>query len=352
VRLFSMPDRRLAGLGGLLVLACFFMAACPGTASASLKTPSPFPTKACPVHGHIELNVTYSCVAEFTLRASHGYRITVSADPTTGVRRPHRFVNLTVKGHGGTAEYSVHGTVTPTTIRANFGRLGKVSVRFEPSGRRRDVRVPKKCTKERPRVVTSRLGKFVGAIQFRGERGYTQVSAHSAYGGIGDPLADTPKELQCEFQVSESQHKRELESVSLDGSPPESQISFSVFRLFGHLSTSTASAKAPPARDGHYLFLAFVTEMVGKMSIHRSSGSIGNSKDFVFDISLSSATVSPPFPFTGSGSFLRNADGSTSWTGTLAVPLPGLGSVGLTGGIADLATVAEKANQFEEELER
>ncbi|HEY4778025.1 MAG TPA: hypothetical protein VIH47_00330 [Solirubrobacterales bacterium] len=323
-----------------------------GVASANPNTPETFPTEACPVHGHIELNVSYSCTAEFTLSASNGYRITVSADPTTGGRRFHRFVHLTAKGHGGTAEYNVHGIVTPTTIKADFGHLGKISVGFEPSGRQRNVRVPKKCMKERPRVVTSRLGKFVGTIKFRGERGYTRVSAHSATGGTGDPLANTPKKLQCDFHESDAEHKRELESVSLDGSPPNSQISFSAFHLFGDLPASTASGKALPPKGDRYLFLVFAGEKVGKMSILRSTGALGTSKDFVFDKTLSSATVRPPFPFTGSGSFLRKADGSTSWTGNLAAPLPGLGTVSLTGGKADLATVAAKANQFEEELEK
>lgn len=348
-----MLDARFAGRGGLLFLGCLMaLAGLSGVASANPNIPKAFPTEACPVQGHIELNVSYSCAAEFTLRASNGYRITVSADPTTGVRQFHRFVHLTAKGHGGTAEYTVHGTVTQTAIKADFGHLGKIAVRFEPSGRQRNVRVPKKCMKERPRVVTSRLGKFVGTIEFRGERGYTRLSAHSANGGTGDPLANTPKKPQCDFHESDAEHKRELESVSLDGSPPDGKMSFSAFRFFGGFPVSTASGEALPPRGDRYLFLVFAGEKVGKMSILRSSGALGTSKDFVFDGTLSSATVRPPLPFMGSGSFLRNPDGSTSWTGNLAAPLPGLGTVSLTGGRADLATVATRANQLEEELKK
>jgi hypothetical protein len=87
------------------------------------------------------------------------------------------------------------------------------------------------------------------------------------------------------------------------------------------------------------------------MRILRFAAALGGSETFVFDESLTSATVRPPFPFTGSGSFLRNPDGSISWTGTLAVSLPGLGSVQLTGGKAELATVAAHLKQLEEELE-
>jgi hypothetical protein len=319
-----------------------------GVASANPNTPRTFPAADCPVHGRIELNVTYSCAAEFTLRATNGYRITVSADAEGQTDE----VVLSVAGHGGDVRYSVPGKVTDGTIRARFGSLGRVSVRFRPSGRERDVRVPKKCLKDRPPVVTARLGNFVGTIKFRGERGYTQVSAHSAPGGTGDPLADTPKKLQCDFRESEVERERELESVSLNGAPPRGAISFSAARLFGDFPALAGSSKALPPKGDRYLFLALVGEKVGQMSILRSTGAVGESQDFVVDDGLTSATVQPPSPFTGSGTFLRNADGSTSWTGSLAVPMPGLGTVKLTGGKAELATVAEGLSSLEEELKK
>ena len=86
------------------------------------------------------------------------------------------------------------------------------------------------------------------------------------------------------------------------------------------------------------------------MSIERYTGASGGSEDFLFDDALTTAKVTPPSPFTGSGSFLRNADGSTNWTGTLGVPLPGLGTVRLTGGGSELATVATLLRQIEEKV--
>jgi hypothetical protein len=342
-------DARFAGRRGLLLLGCLIaLAGHSGVASANPNTPKSYPTAACPVHGRIESNVSYSCAAEFTLRASNGYRITVSADAEGQTDE----VVLSVDGRGGDVRYSVPGKVTTGTIQAKFGNLGRVSVRFHPSGRERNVRVPKKCMKQRPSVVTARLGKFVGTIRFRGERGYTQVSAHSASGGTGDPLADTPKKLQCDFRESETERERELESVSLDGAPPRAAISFSASRLFGDSPALAGSGKALPPKGDRYLFLALVGEKVGQMSILRSTGALGESQDFVIDDGLTSATVQPPSPFIGSGNFLRNADGSTSWTGSLAVPMPGLGTVKLTGGKAELATVAEGLSNLEEELKK
>jgi hypothetical protein len=332
--------------GGLLAFSC--LAAVFGfswAAAAGSAAPLTFPTEACPVHGRIESSVSYACAAEFTLPASNGYRITVSADP----EGRSDGVELTVAGHGANVQYIVPGKAGADTIKARFGDLGEVSVRFHASGRERDVRVPKKCMKERPRVVTSRLGRFVGTIKFRGEGGYTQVSARSAQGGTGDPLTNTAKKLQCEFRESEAERRRELESVSLEAAPPRAGIFFNAGRLFGDFPALAGKGKALPPKGDRYLFFVLAGERVGQMSIIRTTGAIGDAQDFLFDDALASATVRPPAPFTGSGSYLRNADGSTSWTGNLSVPVPGLGTVGLTGGTADLATVATRLERFEEE---
>jgi hypothetical protein len=292
-----------------------------------------FPGKACPI-AHIRSNVTYSCAAEFTLRGSNGYEITVSG----GLEGGENSVELSAEGRSGTVQYTAPGRVTDNGIEASFGKLGRVSVRFRPSG-------------QRPPVVTSRLGSFVGTIRFRGERGYTRVSARRADGGIGDPLANTPQKLVCDFHESDAAHERELESVSLDASPSGAGVSFGAFRLFGSWSDRIPPAGKGTLGGGRYLFLALSIERARKLSIFRYAAVLGRPEDFVFDDALTTATVRPPSPFTGSGSFLRNPDGSTSWTGTLAVRLPGLGAMRLTGGRAELATVATHLKQLEEKGE-
>jgi hypothetical protein len=68
-------------------------------------------------------------------------------------------------------------------------------------------------------------------------------------------------------------------------------------------------------------------------------------------IDVSSATVGPPKPFSGTASFVRNIDGSTEWSGTLSVALPGAQSTALTGPAfeADLAK-PRTAGEFSELL--
>ena len=46
---------------------------------------------------------------------------------------------------------------------------------------------------------------------------------------------------------------------------------------------------------------------------------------------LAEATVAPPAPFSGSATFHLDDPKTASWTGDLAVEMPGLGKVSLTG---------------------
>ncbi len=294
------------------------------------------------------MNVTYSCASEFTLPGSNGYRITVSAEPSDSGPAD---IQLSAEGRNATVVYGARGTATRTSMKASFGRLGRVSLRFRPSGKVRRVKVPKKCLKERPPVVTARLGTYVGTIRFRGERGYTKVSAHHVNGGIGDPLANTNKKLRCEKPVTNAQTMRELKEVALSASAQRAGIAFQASRLPVQFSRVNSPAGASIPKQDHYLFWVFAGERAERMSIFRSVAAGGPASDFVFDDALASATVSPPLPFVGSGSFLRSADGSTSWTGSLRVPVPGLGTVRLTepGFQAELATLAMLLQQAEEE---
>ena len=337
-------------LAGFLPLACLAISPTPGAGAATRPDRQPIsPTQeACPLR-HVIPDLTYSCAEEFTLRGTGGYKITVSADP--GDPKTGGEVELSVENHWESAEYSVPAKVTASSIRASFGQLGRIAVHFRPSGRERKIKVPGKCLKGRPPVVTARLGRFAGTIEFRGEGGYTKVDAHSAEGGIGDPLAALPEKLQCESRQSKAEHRKEGESVGIQASPHEG-LSFGASRFFGELPDLATKVKHAPPRGNRVLFLALAVERAGKVSILRSGGALGDSGNLLYDDSLATATVSAPATgaFSGSGSFVRAADGSTSLTGTLAVTLPGLGSVPLTGGEAELATQATFRKRLEEKL--
>ena len=212
--------------------------------------------------------------------------------------------------------------------------------------------MPKKCLKERLPVVTSRLGTFVGTFKFRGERGYTTVSADRIAGGLGDPLANGHKKLECEKPVTKSQIKRELKEVVLESTDRSAGVTFQASRLPVQFSGLASSIRPSIAEKGRYLFAVFAAEKAEQMFILRFTAAVGPAADFTFDNALTAATVQPPAPFTGTGSFQRNADGSIAWTGTLDVPVAGLGTVRLTDPSfkCELATLATLAQRQEEEL--
>jgi hypothetical protein len=323
---------------GLLTLACLVLLALPGGALAEPGAPAGAATEACPIR-HIVLDVSYYCTAEFTLRASDGYRITVSGEAGNGPDD----VELSARRGNEDVEYNARGTVTATGIEASFGRLGKVSLRFLPSGVVRRVRVAKTCVKSRPPVVSAQLGSFVGTIRFRGEGGYTKVRADRANGGLGDPLAIAPK-LKCEAGLK-SEKRQEAGVVRLTASDlaPHGGIYFEAWA--SPLSRLALLTGPSTPQDDAYTFIVFAVEKKERMIIFRAAVAPGPAGDFVFDSALSSATVIPPVPFSGSGSFQRDADGTIAWTGDLAVALPGRGSVPLAGpGLR--ATLSSNSSEF------
>jgi hypothetical protein len=338
---------RLFGLGAVAT-GCALVLVLSSSASAAIYGPGAHP-EACPVR-HVLLNVSYECAAEFSLRGSNGYRITVSADPPGS---GHGDIQLTAESRAGSVLYIAPESLTPDgVIKASFGPLGKLALRFRPSGKVRRVKVPKKCLRERPPVVTAQLGVFVGSFRFRGENDYTTASSHRLAGGVGDPIAISGKKPNCEAHPSAAQQKQEENSIGLEASDRGANLSLDVARASGSLAGFAGSDPATSGTDD-YLFLVIAGERAEGMRILRFVAAGGPPSDFAFDNALTSATVSPPSPFTGSGSFLRSPAGSTSWTGSLGVSIPGIGNVSLTTTVfkAELATQAVLLKRAEEEAE-
>lgn len=342
-----MPTKGQRWSRRILAAACLAAAlVVPAAASGAVTAPGPAKRspveEACPLAGGRRLAST--CADEFAVTGSDGYQMTVSARPGD----PE--AEVTAESSTGSVEYLVPAKVTSTAIRARIGKVGRIDVHFVPSGRERRVPISKRCVKDQPPVAAARLGHFVGTIELHGERDYTKVVAKSAPGGIGDPPAIKGEKVECEYHEPRAQKKSELESAELVAKPTEGTTLATrrLFPGFPGLSPKHAQLlrKAP-----HFVFLAVVSETAGGISILRSASALGGSQTFLSDAAMTSATVSPPAPFIGSGAFLREADGSVSWTGSLAVQMPGLGTVPLTGGTAELASVAVQTKRLLEELE-
>jgi hypothetical protein len=251
---------------------------------------------------------------DLSLPASNGYRLNIfalSGTPVTAV------FSKAVSDGVVYAEYSVDGTVGRDRLMADFGPYGRISVRFP--GRR----PPQRNCRHGHSIERSR--RFVGTIRFRGDQGFSAVSATSAKGSLerscetsgGRPAAARPSSLRRtkEFLTSfVAVSRSEGRSITL------------LDEAFSRRPPGEASSKS----DGSTL--VEVEEERGRISVERTA--IVTSRPIAstpFGTAPITASVTLPQPFSGVGSYLEEANSPTSWTGDLQVDLPGAENVPLTG---------------------
>ncbi len=277
-------------------------------------------------------------VARFYVQAPHGYKVTLVA----AVDGAHSPVRIVAEHHRGGAEYQTLGTVTANTIHASFGSLGSVSLRFVPSGRvLRSMSQGGGCSLR----AKARIGTFVGTFRFRGEGGYTDLTTHRVRGGIGAPNAPIDEKergkLGCPhadrtYVMAPSEVRRRF----AEGSNEEDTPGRGVVAVAATQSEATAfvawgfSFRHPEeegARPDACIFAALREETQGKVSISREVFQADPVSQCPVDESTGSLSVAPEAPFTGTAAFDPNSGGSTSWLGSLEVPMLGGGDVPLAG---------------------
>lgn len=280
---FLVLARRLILIAGSLIFV-----ACPGVCFAS------HPASSVSLEGP-------EAQAEFSRKASNGYSILFEVN--------RGMASLTARSDEGTVIYSGRGSLVDGRIQFGLGKLGRISARFKPDGSIDRLRPPKSC-KGREQVVRS--GAFVGSIKFRGESGYTRLNAHRVHGTMA-----SPRSWKC--PATPDRHSGNAASLpaALSAFTPHNRVVF----------VAIGGSEELPFR----FFIAGTSERQGALRVNRSVLVEGGPRSFDALGDLSSATVIPPKPFAGTASFKRNADGSTEWSGTLSVALPGVESTALTG---------------------
>lgn len=266
--------------------------------------------------------------ADFSISGSNGYVLSVNGQPKKGVSilatdghpRPHNF---------SLAEYTVQGAVSVKGVEADFGSLGKISVRFKPSGVVRTKTLPKTSKGCRvPHTIVRRMGTFVGTIRFTGEAGYTTAEAVEARGSIGTPEAT----ICIGSGPDESGGNRHHEHRRPRPPAPYLGATATDNRL-GFAASSSGLGKSAS-------FVADAREKSGKVSIFRFLVKGGPPSSFEVDPGFNSASVAPPPPFSGTATFQRGPKGAPpSWSGSLAVSFLGEPDVPLTGPSFTFATL-------------
>jgi hypothetical protein len=260
----------------------------------------------------------------FDLKTRKGYRVSVIAEGDivaievirAGDLKPGR--TRSFLRSGAVTVYVARGTVSPHRVAASFGALGKVAVRFRPSGRIARSKPRRHC--RGADHYTSDLGVFVGSIRFRGEDHYLALQAHRAKGRIRSPL-----HLDCpsfHFRRAEERRARPVRSVSGDDT--------ALLSASQRHGVSAVELFALQLRE-RTLFLGVTEQSQGTMAEIRYAIAVAPARAFSFDDARTSATLQPPAPFRGTGSYRAAADGTTSWSGSLSASFPGAPGFPLTG---------------------
>ena len=268
--------------------------------------------------------------AEFRARGANGFRIYVTGTPG-GVRL------VASRRHEAAVYLDRLGVADQNQMHANFGRLGKITLRFHPLRKaRRTFERPAGWTRceWKPR---DQYGYFTGTVAFHGEEGFTALRKHKVYG-----RAAPAQRLKCITRSAGTSNG------SVSKSNPNSQSELSItslypLRLFIAGGEAISGIRAL-VRGGVSLNLAtlprtgvpFRAESIqeisrGRVVIIRLLVAKGPWDSLMIDANQN-VTVTPPSPFSGKVVYRRCAPRSSmTWSGSLRVSLPGLSNKAFAG---------------------
>jgi len=256
--------------------------------------------------------------AAFTLTGSNGYSLYFKSEKgqLTVIASRLRPAQATIAPSGklvparvapaSESTYLFRGVARdPATIEADLGPLGKVSLSFEPSGKKKVTMIDLSDKTEKcigATKVVRRLGAFVGSVSFHGENGYTTAEGVRVPGTVGTSTFRNCSQLP--------KHSPEEEVL------PERPTVLGV----GGKAALFALRDAEAAR-----FTAFEAEdLGGEVSVFRVATAVSKPSLFTFSPDGSRASVRPPAPFSGTGVYRDTAAGSPTWSGDLSVSFPGV----------------------------
>jgi hypothetical protein len=266
-----------------------------------------------------------SVQTKLMLRGSNGYKISIR-------NFGHRFVQLSASKGDAIAAYAVQGHATRHGVYANFGKFGKVALRFKGSRRplRKQARPLLRC-KGRPAI--REVGTFRGTLRFRGEQGFTAVSTRAARGTVVRSfrrVCKRPPWLRANLSSRFGRRQAAKPSLTVFALASRTKArTILVEKVAGELPGRTG-------RDGFFLGidLVFLLEQRGRIWINRAAFLEGHRRDMEIGdsrVEPTSATIAPQRPFSGTAAYAKPPGAAATLTGSLAVSLPGADRVPLTG---------------------
>jgi len=259
-----------------------------------------------PVHaGAVDSDLKH--LFAFEVEASNGYSIFAIAANERADGRGQ--ITLIVSRGRDSVLYTALAQLTATSLEADLGALGSVSLGAVPSGRTKSFRT--RCAEGSK--VTFEPQRYRGSFEFHGEEGYAEA------------VTGAPRErLRLLYQAE----CRTFSSLQVGGD----DVSGAGLRLYsrrGDLRLNLTARKNGPHKRTQ--LQVGVGEVRAGISIFRQISRWLGADAFDYDPLLRTAALVPPAPFSGSASFHRGAPAGKRWGGNLTVNLPGRSNVPLSG---------------------
>ena len=288
---------------GTLVAAVFVVALGPSTLPTDAQAADTLPvglTRANPLPSP----------GVFVIHGSNGYKIGVAAAPAYRGERNRVYVEIV--NSVSDATYVAPARLSGENIKADLGPFGKITMRWHPNGR---VGVlPIRCRNRHSRFYVAE-GTYRGSVHVVGENGFTTATVHRISGRTGwDSLGG------CGYETSEGFPGP---GILLEASIFQSRLPKDSYRYLSVVQNR------PGERVGYF---ASMGEKRGRLSIGLRAYAFGRPKTLTVDNPLDTGTISPPAPFSGTGTFERIARHRPGrWRGDLTVDFPGRPDAPLTG---------------------
>jgi hypothetical protein len=207
-----------------------------------------------------------------------------------------------------TTSYSVAARTDPTGVLARFGRLGRIDLDFEPTGQPTEQKPGPFC---RGGPQTTWEGVFTGTVQLHGRYGFRSI--HDRSFTEKGTFTHTPRWV-CHLPD--------------EATPPAPQGGNGVLLWAGACDGRGFSVQSERPRAGgmeqrSISYSGDASLRDGRVQIQQDINVPAAPETFSFDEALSAATVSPPAPFHGTGTLAREADGTTTWSGSLSATILG-----------------------------
>jgi hypothetical protein len=244
----------------------------------------------------------------FSVHGTHGSDVFVSVGPGGLVE-----VSVFQLRNSGLVEYAVRGSYEDDQVKARLPGLGRIRMRWKPSGKPEVTDEPQGDCEGRKALIQE--GIFAGIFSFRGERSYTEAKVKRVAG----------RTIQTFREVCKGP----------DAGPQPSTSSEEILNAYNRGSgTGVIGFEAWSKEEwGSRIegFEAVLIERRRGLQIRRFTFAGGEpvAGQFMFDNRARSAFVAPPSPFQGSAELTNSTSGL--WTGNLSVSFLGVGRVPLAG---------------------